>query len=183
MLGKSIKELSSIETKIVDDLKKYDPVCILRVGSFARVKESLERNKPNDLDLIYIGIENIKSIQKKDYGFKKDIWCFKPRKVKKMAHRMVRHRPWVSGLIIGTRIKIARHVREKILACALIGPDYYLFGLDQEERGFRPDPRDYSVHQALFGRKWWDSLRRPITRRVAELKEEIKRKKPSEPGY
>ena len=47
-------------------------------------------------------------------------------------------------------------VQSDIAACLLLGPQYHQYGFLQMET--EQHHRDYSIHEVLIGKKWWQAL-------------------------
>lgn len=179
--------IPSVEQRIVSDLKRFDPSCIIRFGSLARRMKEMTEQRPHDIDLIYIGNQDITPIVEADYGYPFQVFPVRIRTTHRIASFIARHPPWLVGYGASLEAHLRRNAIVQILSCIMIGSNYRLFGIENIEVAYRTDPRDYSIHDVLYGEQYWEDLlvgvKDKVMRVVKKHEKKMSKRKPAEPGY
>lgn len=170
-MAEDLTALLRILSGIVDDLKRHRPRAVLLFGSLARIRAGLDVNcRPNDIDLLAVGDQIPLHLATKDYGFPTEMIRMRTHTLTEIA-RSLRYdsRPVALAKLYGNQL-VKQHATPVIAACLLLGSAYRRFGIEQIEMEGREDPRDYSVHQVLFGQRWWRQLAAYARERRGPLK-------------
>ena len=155
----SLQEIVKVLPEILLDLEEHHPRAALLFGSMARTLAGIgSAHKPKDIDLLVVGDHIPASLETKDYGYPTQITRMRIHTITEIA-RSLRYdsRPVALSKLYGNQL-IKQHADHIIAACLLLGPAYRSFGIEQIELNGRADQRDYSVHQVLLGKSWWQKI-------------------------
>lgn len=153
--------MKSAMSAISADMQDYHPKALLLFGSFARylTGESVD-HRPNDLDLLVVTDNPPIMVVNADYGYPVELHRFTVERMVGIARSLRYDSRAVALAKLYGRTVAKRHAIEVIAAAMLLGPTYANFGIEQIELdGGIPDPRDYSIHRVLIGKRWWSRLR------------------------
>jgi len=153
-------EWMRILQRVKTDVIPYYPKTVLVFGSTARYMAREPVNHfPKDIDLVVVaGNLPYKAIHT-DYGVPVELHRYHVDQIVAIA-KILRYDPKAIALpkLYG-KLFLKQHCIDVIVAAMLLGPTYGRFGIEQIEIDGLPDTRDYSVHHALHGEKWWARLR------------------------
>ena len=146
--------------QMAEDVKDYHPKTVLLFGSLARWLSGLQAERlPNDMDILVVGNNPPFKLEKRDYGVAVQLNRMPVDQMLAIA-KSLRYDSKVAALSkLYSKNVMKQHSIDVIAACLLLGPEYNTFGIEQIEVDGMVDKRDYSVHQVLFGQKWWNRLR------------------------
>jgi hypothetical protein len=152
--------------RMAEDVKDYHPKTVLLFGSLARWLAGLKAERlPNDMDILIVGNNPPFKVEKKDYGVAVQLNRMTNDQMVAIA-KSLRYDSKVSALSkLYSKNVVKQHSIDVIAACLLLGPGYNDFGIEQIEVDGIIDKRDYSVHQVVFGKEWWERLRAYATER------------------
>jgi len=145
-------------TKILDllrkDLGRHHPKAVLLFGSAARYLQKSQKEIPQDFDVFYVAA--FTPVLSKTLPVKIDLHAYTVYDIVRIA-RSLRYSPRFLS-----RARMYMHdtwhgtLRSDIAACLLLGPAYPDYGFLQMEN--EKSRRDYSVHEVIFGKRWWRAL-------------------------
>ncbi len=146
--------------QMAGDLKDYHPKTVLLFGSLARWLAGQKADRlPNDMDILIVGNNPPFKVEKKDYGVAVQLNRMPADQMVAIA-KSLRYDSKVAALSkLYSKNVVKQHSIDVIAACLLLGPGYNDFGIEQIDIDGIVDKRDYSVHQVVFGKPWWDRLR------------------------
>ena len=111
------------------------------------------------MDILFVGNNPPYKVERKDYGVAVQFNRMPVDQIVAIA-KSLRYDSKVSALSkLYSKNVMKLHSIDVIAACLLLGPKYNDFGIEQIEVDGLVDKRDYSVHQVLFGQRWWSRLR------------------------
>jgi hypothetical protein len=145
---------------ITADLVAYYPKALILFGSMARWFAGSEAAAlPNDIDVLMIG-GNLPpvAVEARDYGFQLELHRLSEYQIVEIARSL---RYDVRALALSklySKVLAKSHAIDVIAAAMLLGSEYRRFGIEQIEIDGIEDRRDYSIHMALYGGKWWRQL-------------------------
>ncbi len=157
--------------RITGDLVLYHPRAVVLYGSMARfLNEPGFDRVPNDIDLIVVCNNPLTGVESRDYGLPLELHRFRMDEMINIA-KTLRYdsKPVALSKLYGKQT-VKQHARDVIAACLLLGPAYRKFGIEQIELDGLTDKRDYSIHQVLFGKGWWNRLQTYARERRGPLK-------------
>ena len=161
--------LAAIE-RIKADLKDYHPRTLLLFGSLARcLNGDPGDHPPNDIDLLVVTNNTPFLVMNADYGCPVELHSFTENRVVGIA-KSLRYdsRPAALSKLYG-RVLAREHAIDIIAAAMMLGPGYGAFGIEQIEINGLADTRDYSMHEVLLGKNWWQRLCRYARQRRGPL--------------
>ncbi len=151
-------------------MRAYHPKALILFGSFARyLIDGPTDHMPNDLDLLVVTANLPFMVTHTDYGCPIELHRFTVDRMVGIA-RSLRYdsRPVALSKLYGRNV-MQRHAIDVIAAAMMLGPNYGDFGIEQIEVNGHSDPRDYSVHRVLTGKRWWTRLCDYATQRRGPL--------------
>ncbi len=154
-----IEKKVKVVQRISAELREHHPRAVVLFGSMARYLAGMEMDhEPGDIDLIMVGDNPPTAVENKDYGCDIELHRFRIHPFVDIA-KTLRYdsKPAALSKLYGS-VLMKQHSRNIIAACLLLGPSYNDFGIEQIEVDAKSDPRDYSVHKVLVGKKWWRSI-------------------------
>lgn len=145
--------------RITSALEAYHPQAVVLFGSMARHLQGLPlAHDPQDLDILVVS-DNVPPTFAAQYGhLPLELHRFRLRPFLAIA-RSLRYdaRPVALAKLYSDQLS-RQHARNVIAASLLLGSRYRQFGIEQIEVDGLEDTRDYSVHQVLYGERWWQRL-------------------------
>lgn len=166
-----IDKKTKVIQRISDDLREYHPRAVVLFGSMARYRAGMDvDHEPNDIDVIMVGDNPPTTVENRDYGCDIELHRFRIHQFVDIA-KTLRYdsKPAALSKLYGS-VLMRQHSRNIIAACLLLGPSYNDFGIEQIEVDAKSDPRDYSVHQVLIGKEWWQDISEYARERRGPLK-------------
>ena len=149
-----------------DRIKPWYPKAILLIGSMARYLLGIDRDhSPNDIDLLVVVDNPLLDFTTRSDELPIEMHRFKTDEIVQIAY-WLRYdaKPVAISRLYGKNV-IKQHSRDVIAAALLLGDGYSDFGIEQIEIDGQIDKRDYSIHQVLYGKRWWQALSRYATKR------------------
>jgi len=136
------------------DLGRHHPKAVLLFGSAARYLQKSQKETPHDFDVLYVAA--FTPVLSKTLPVKVDLHAYTEYEFVHIA-RSLRYGPrFLSRAKMYMQDTWRGTLRADIAACLLLGPAYANYGFLQMENEKRY--RDYSVHEVIFGRRWWRAL-------------------------
>ena len=146
--------LQVIIEKITIDLVRHHPRAVVLFGSAARYRRGIQKEEPEDIDLLYVG--SIKPMHAEVYRIPCDVFFFEEHEILSIA-KSLRYSPKsMARAKMFFKDSWKGYVRSDIVSCLLLGADYADYGFLQMED--EEKPRDYSIHEVLYGETWWRAL-------------------------
>lgn len=152
-------DIETILLRIVRELEGFHPRAVLLFGSTARMRTGIPlAGRPKDIDLLVVGDQTPITIESIDFGYPTEITRMRVHTLTEIA-RSLRYdsRPVALSKLYGNQL-IQQQAGRVVAACLLLGSKYRSFGIEQIEVDGGEDPRDYSVHQVLWGHRWWQQV-------------------------
>jgi len=145
-------------TKILEliraDLGRHHPKAVLLFGSAARYLQNSQKEAPQDFDVFYVAA--FTPVPSKTLPVKVDLHAYTEYELVGIA-RSLRYSPrFLSRAKMYMQDTWHGTLRYDIAACLLLGPSYADYGFLQMEN--EKSYRDYSVHEVIFGKRWWRAL-------------------------
>ncbi len=156
-----ISRYTRVLDAVLEELRQYHPRAVLLFGSLARwMKLGRTDHFPNDIDLLIISNSSLFGIEKKDFGICVEFNRLTVDQMVSIA-KSLRYDTKVTALSkLYSKNVVKQHSIDVIAAACLLGSGYNDFGIEQIEIEGRIDTRDYSIHEVLMGKTWWDRLRK-----------------------
>ncbi len=146
--------LQVIIERITIDLVRHHPRAVILFGSAARNMCGIEKEEPEDIDLLYVG--SLKPMHAKVYRIPCDLFFFEEHEILSIA-KTLRYSPRsMARAKMFFKDSWKGYVRSDIVSCLLLGSVYAEYGFLQMED--EEKPRDYSIHDVLYGEPWWRAL-------------------------
>ncbi len=140
--------------QIARDYSGFYPKALIVFGSAARYLLKIQAEEPQDIDLLFVG--SIKPFSSRHYAFKHDLFHFYDDEIISIAKSLRYNPKSVSRAKMYMRDSWDGIVRSDIASCLLLGSSYQAYGFLQMEN--EAQYRDYSIHTAIHGEKWWHAL-------------------------
>lgn len=125
---------------------------------------------PNDIDLLVVCNNLLTAVESIDYGIPLELHRFRMDEIINIAKTLRYASKPVALSKLYSKQTVKQHARDVIAACLLLGPGYRDFGIEQIEIEGLTDKRDYSIHEVLFGKEWWNRLQAYARERRGPLK-------------
>ena len=149
-----MKNLKKILKLIRDDLSAHHPRTVLLFGSAARYLHKIQEEEPEDFDIFYVA--PFTPALSETIPVDVDMHCYTEYELIRIA-RSLRYSPkFLSRAKMYMQDTWHATLRSDIAACLLLGPSYQDYGFLQMEN--EETFRDYSIHEVLLGKKWWQSI-------------------------
>jgi len=149
-----MQNITEILELIRADLGRHHPKAVLLFGSAARYLQKSQTKAPHDFDVFYVAA--FTPVLSKTLPVKVDLHTYTEYELVHIA-RSLRYSPrFFSRAKMYMQDTWQGSLRSDIAACLLLGPAYANYGFLQMENEKRY--RDYSVHEVIFGKRWWRAL-------------------------
>ena len=149
-----------------DQIKPWYPKTILLIGSMARYLLGIDRDQsPNDIDLLVVVDNPLLDFRTRPAELPIELHRYQIEEMIQIAYSLRYNAKSVALSKLYGKTVLKQHSRDIIAAALLLGPRYNDFGIEQIEIDGQTDPRDYSIHQVLYGNRWWQALSRYATKR------------------
>jgi hypothetical protein len=146
--------LQTVIEKMTIDLVRHHPRALILFGSAVRYQCGIQKEAPEDIDMLYVG--TIKPMHTHAYRIPWDLFFFEEHEIVSIA-RSLRYSPKpMARAKMFFKDTWKGYVRSDIVSCLLLGSGYTDYGFLQMED--EEQPRDYSIHDVLYGEPWWRAL-------------------------
>ena len=147
-------------------IKPWYPKTILLIGSMARYVLGIDRDHiPNDIDLLVVVDNPLLDFAPRPDELPVELHRYPIEEMIQIAYSLRYDARSVALSKLYGKTVLKQHSRDIIAAALLLGSRYNDFGIEQIEIDGQTDPRNYAIHQVLFGKRWWQALRRYAAKR------------------
>jgi hypothetical protein len=149
-----------------DQIIPWYPKTILLIGSMARSLMGLDTaHTPRDIDLLVVGDNPLLDVKSHADELPIELHRYQTEEMVRIAYSLRYDARSVALSKLYGKNVIKQHSRDVIAAALLLGDTYNEFGIQQIDINGQIDQRNYAIHEVLYGKRWWQALRRYAARR------------------